>query len=222
MKMKNFYALLLSVVLLTVLAVSCVKIPTEGHELPNFTGTFRFINAASDVGETAVHLNGSSVGTLALGQANDYETVQAGTHAFYVPADPDTMIDSLVVDTDFSGTIFIVPKEINEDRRFIKNREHWEYANEVVADTMVHVCIAQMVPMEDLKVGIDDGAATIYDFKATTAKVLHGAESHTFYVIFGDDTLDTVTPALTAGTSSTLLIYGTADDVKTEVFDNRL
>jgi len=86
---------------------------------------------------------------------------------------------------------------------------------------MVHVCIAQMVPVE-LKVGIDSGNATKYNFKDTKPELLLASESHTFYVISGDDTLATVTPSLTAGTSSTLLIYGTADDVKTQVFDNKL
>jgi len=221
MKMRNFYALLLSILLVTILAVSCVKIPTEGQPLPNFTGTVRFINAASDVGETSVLFDGSSVGTLALGQAGSYSTVKAGTHSFYIPADPDTMIDSLFVDTDFVGTFFIVPKEDAGDARFLKNREHWAYANKVVPDTMVHVCIAQMVPVE-LKVGIDSGNATKYNFKDTKPELLLASESHTFYVISGDDTLATVTPSLTAGTSSTLLIYGTADDVKTQVFDNKL
>ena len=222
MKMRNFYALLLSIVLVTVLAVSCVKIPTEGHGLPNFTGTIRFINAASDVGETSVLFDGTSVGTLSVGQANSYTSVKAGTHAFYVPADPDTMVDSLVVDTDFSGTYYVVPKVNAADRRFLKHREHWSYANEVVADTMVHVSIVQLVPTDDLKIGVDAKTATIYGFKDIKPNVLLASESHSFYVISGDDTLATVTPTLAAGTSSTLLIYGTADAVKTEVFNNKL
>ena len=57
---------ILSVLVLSVWLISCVDVPTNGPDVPDFRSSFRFFSAAEDLGSVDVSVDGQSIGSLSF------------------------------------------------------------------------------------------------------------------------------------------------------------
>jgi len=112
--------LLFGVVLLTVAAfLSCVDVPTKGPDpLPAIAG-YRFIHAATDLGNVALSVDGVAKGNLSFKGSIGHQQYTAGTREVTL-SDGETLLVSMT--TDIRGTIVLIDKEAGE-RAFLKLTE---------------------------------------------------------------------------------------------------
>lgn len=213
MKMnKHFYAGTLMIVFIMMLVIGCVKLPSDAPALPEFKAELRFINAASDVdGEARVTVDGQDAASLALGAASDYLEFDAGNRIFKLQDQP---AETLFVDSDFFGTIFIMPLVNPTDSRFGKLQERWRYNNTLPADSTAGVTVVQMVPdtltltfvnlaNEALQAGFTGDRGTYW--KST---VVMG--DYRVTIVAGGDTVKTFNESVPNQAELTYVVYGSA------------
>jgi hypothetical protein len=214
MKMnKHLYAGTLMIVFIMMLVIGCVKLPSEAPALPEFKAELRFINAASDVGQASVTVDGQDAASLALGAASDYLEFDAGNRIFKLENQP---AETLFVDSDFFGTIFIMPRVNPTDSRFGKLQERWRHTNNLPADSTAGVTVVQMVPDtltltfvnvadEALQAGFTGDRGTYWK-----SNVVMG--DYRVTVVSGEDTVKTFTESVPNQADLTFVLYGSATD----------
>lgn len=223
---KSLFTLLGVVVLTLAMLTSCVDIPTEAPPLPDFKAKLRVIHVATDVGDPGVKINGVGVGALAFGNSTAYQTVDAGRHAFQAGSEK---ADTLFIDTDFSGTVFMATKDANNTRRFIKMREHWLYTDVAPAD-MGKIFITQMVTGAALKIdlvtveGGTETPATLSSglaFSRYVSKTLTPTGKTYYYNVYDGATLvKKIDFTVSAGKAKHHVLYNTKADLMVKEFGN--
>lgn len=120
MSFKTFLVVLCLGVVTTAF-LSCVDIPSEGPEFPDFQSQTRFINAAPELGTAQVMLE-PTVGTglqqfatLAFQDATDYQDIPSGDRLAKVASDADT--GSVGLQADEVATVILFPR-VGDSRRF--------------------------------------------------------------------------------------------------------
>jgi len=131
-KQRSTFLLLGAFMLLVALLSGCVDVPTSGPTPPALKAEYRFIHAASDLGEVGVSVDGKSVGTFNFRQGIDHQEYTSGTKEVAL-SDGETLLVSM--STDYRGTFVILGKEAGE-RTFLKLQERRMFDNPTVADTV--------------------------------------------------------------------------------------
>lgn len=103
--------------------LGCVDVPSTGPQLPDYRSVYRFIYAANDANPGQLLVDGSSVGTLNVGQATAYLDLPAGSRRLAV-AGKDTV--SLALVTDRKGTVLVFTKA-GVVRSFLDLKERYVY-----------------------------------------------------------------------------------------------
>jgi hypothetical protein len=121
MKLKHKKAfLLLGVFTLFLIALSsCVDMPTKGVTPPPLVSTYRFINAAPDLANVGIAVEGTSVGTIDFKANTSYAQYESGTKNVAL-SNGESLIISMA--TDYQGTICLLPQEAGV-RAFLRANE---------------------------------------------------------------------------------------------------
>jgi hypothetical protein len=248
MKMsKYFYAGLLCIVLVSMLVISCVKIPTEAPPLPEFLAKIRVVNVAESLGAVNVSvrslpdtlgLKAVAMGNVNVGEDGAYKTIDAGTKVFTNGAN----IDTLVVTTDLIGSIFVIDEAQDLDDNVAISAE-WsldDFTNPAMADTVAQVIVAQMssdtlgMVLEGIELADEDAEREDWVWEAAEATWTHpGTRNLRFMVVDVAAGLDTLTVTkgettveipldITGGTSTTVVLTGTIADLKNFTLNNAL
>lgn len=232
MKMsKYFYACLLSIVLISMLVISCVKIPTDAPPLPEFKAKVRIINVAASLGAVDVSIGGVAMGSVGVGANGAYRTIDAGIKQVSIPSVTDTLIFA----TDMIGSVFVIDETQDPDETFLLSRE-WsldDFTNPPMADTVAQVIVAHMAAdtldfsitglvdhdgelvEEDVEWSCPDGG----DERLMIVDVPAG--ENTLSVTEDETTVD-INLDVTGGGSITVVIWGTIDDLQSLIVDNAL
>jgi len=228
MKMsKYFYACVLCVVLVSMLVISCVKIPTEAPPLPDLLSKVRLINAAANLDDAAeVTFTGITGETVTeevnFGEASNYMTVDAGQKRFQLVGGAEDDTASIFLATDWIGSVYILDKAEEGDDRFLRVGEWWTYKGTPEADS-AKVIFAQMCA-DTLTCEFKESEWTHPNAAGvrirTFDSVVAGAD--TLIVSDDDGTEVKVGLDLTSQSNTTVLITGTIDDLVTTVLDNDL
>ena len=217
MKMNNhFYAGTLLIVFITILMVGCVKIPSEAPPLPDFKAEIRFFNAMG--GQISVSVDGQNKASVPNGEASVYMEVVPGNRVFKLT---DTDAETLFVDTDFFGTIFVKTKAGQYTKVFSKNRERWLYGQNTPEDSTARVTVAQMV-QGDLTVSFENDDAH-HDFGGAFGaieKTLLPMGDYAVTVVAGADTVKTMTQTLANQSDQTIVFTGAANNPTVKTLNN--
>jgi hypothetical protein len=131
---------LFGVVLLTVAAfLSCVDVPTKGPDPLEAIAGYRFIHAATDLGNVALSVDGVSKGNLSFKGAIGHQQYTAGTREIAL-SNGEALLVSMT--TDIRGTIVLIDKEAGE-RAFLKLTERRVIDEPTTATgrvRIVHLC----------------------------------------------------------------------------------
>ena len=108
---------ILSVLVLSVWLISCVDVPSTGPPTPEFNASFRFINAAEDLGDVGISVDGTTVATVSFGaETPTHDTYPAGSRQVSL-SNGDTF--PVAMTTDQRGTVLLLPLT-GTIREFIK------------------------------------------------------------------------------------------------------
>ncbi len=118
-KQKNLYLLIGAFLLLIALLSSCVDVPTTGPTPPALKAEYRFINAAPDMGDVSVTVDGTAAGNLPFKGVIPHAEFTSGTKTVNL-SNGETVL--LSMSTDYRGT-FIFLNKVGEDRTFLKIQE---------------------------------------------------------------------------------------------------
>lgn len=217
MKMnKHFYAGTLLIVFITILMVGCVKIPSEAPPLPEFSAEVRFFNATA--GQISVSVDGQNKASLAAGAKSAYMTLSPGNRVFKL-ADADA--ETLFVDTDFFGTIFVKAKAGEFSKMFSKNRERWLYAENTPEDSTARVIVAQMT-QANVVVSIENEAdhADLGGGFGAVGSALLTMGDYNVMVVADGDTVRNAALSLPNMASKTVVVHGAANNPTVATMDN--
>ncbi|NOY76664.1 MAG: DUF4397 domain-containing protein [Calditrichaeota bacterium] len=222
---------LLSVLLVVFFILSCADVPTNAPPLPKFKAKVRIINAATDVAQATILMDGKNFANVAFKAGTDYTDLAAGKHTFQIQGQE---VDTLFIDTDFVGTVYAVKKTNNAASRFVKKRERYMYNDPAPKDRAV-VVFAQFSPDTSLSIVMEtvlDSAGT----KDTTStdfatdlgfgefaaqKLLVDNRTYKFYVKAKDTTLLTIVPSVAKGKSVTEVILNPVSSLTSQEFENK-
>ena len=116
---KNFLTAGLTGLLAAAMLVSCADVPSTGPTPPDFVSEFRFVHAASDLGNVQVTVDGANAGSLEPGKSTGHATYPAGSRRVSVGSgDPQ----NVAMTTDQRGTFVIMPT-VAGFREFMKLSE---------------------------------------------------------------------------------------------------
>jgi hypothetical protein len=107
-KNKNSFLLLGAFIIYLILLSSCVEMPTKGPTPPPLVSTYRFVNAAPDLANVGIAVDGTSAGTIDFKGNTSYAQYVSGTKDVTL-SNGDAIIISMA--TDYQGTICLLPKE---------------------------------------------------------------------------------------------------------------
>ncbi|MFQ5864271.1 MAG: DUF4397 domain-containing protein [bacterium] len=110
---------ILTLLIAAVWLVNCADVPSSGPTPPEFNAQYRFINAAEDLGDVGVSVDGSSVGTAAYGGAIAHQTFPAGSRVVALNSGDS---QTIAMDTDQRGSIVFLPL-VGDTRRFLRLSE---------------------------------------------------------------------------------------------------
>lgn len=118
-KQKSTLLLIGAFVLIIALVSGCVDVPTEGPTPPPLKSEYRFIHAATDMGDVAVSVAGQPAGNVSFTGQIAHADYGAGTKEISL-SNGDKMLVSL--STDYRGTFVILNKE-GAERTYLKLTE---------------------------------------------------------------------------------------------------
>jgi hypothetical protein len=118
MNLKSIMAVLI-ILILSVWLMSCTDVPSSGPTPPEFNAQFRFINAAEDLGDVGVSVDGASVGTVPYLGEIAHRTFLAGSRVISLSSGDSQPI---AMDADQRGSIVILPLTA-ATREFLKLNE---------------------------------------------------------------------------------------------------
>jgi len=107
---------ILSVLVLSVWLISCVDVPSSGPTPPEFIAEFSFANAAEDLVDVAISVDGQSIGTVPFGMQTDHGRYDAGSRAVTLGNGDQFPV---AMTTDQRGTVLLLPLT-GTVREFIK------------------------------------------------------------------------------------------------------
>jgi hypothetical protein len=118
-KQKYIYLLIGAFLLLVALLSSCVDVPATGPTPPALKAEYRFIHAATDMGDVAVTVDGAAAGSLAFKGVLPHAEYTSGTKTVKL-SNGETVL--LSMSTDYRGTFLLLDKAAGE-RAFLKIQE---------------------------------------------------------------------------------------------------
>lgn len=195
---------------------SCVKLPSEAPLLPELNGKVRLIHAASQLGNglDSISVDGAMMAKLIFGGSSEYQTLDAGNRIFSLYHEaPET----LFIDTDFVGSVYLANKESMDDNRFIKIRERWIYSSPI-ADPLVHLIVAQMVT-DTLSVSFLGTTPWVLPF-GSHRTISFSAEPGELIISAYGSPLDTLVYNFQGGMELTMVLMGTLNDFQVKWFEN--
>jgi len=198
------------------------QIPSDHPPLPEFLAKVRVINVAESLGAVNVNIGGEAMGSVNVGEAGAYKTIDAGTKEFTVGG----VTDTLVLGTEVIGSVFVIDEAQDPDDNFVISTE-WsldDFTNPALVDTVAKIIVAQM-SSDTLEL-----AMTLDDVAGWTHPGDRNLRLMTIDVDAGPDTLTVTKGAITVeiplditgGTSTTVVITGTIDDLQSFILDNAL
>ncbi|MCZ6672473.1 MAG: hypothetical protein O7C75_05970, partial [Verrucomicrobia bacterium] len=101
---------------LSVWLISCVDVPSSGPTPPEFIAEFSFANAAEDLVDVAILVDGQSIGTVPFGMQTDHGRYDAGSRAVTLGNGDQFPV---AMTTDQRGTVLLLPLT-GTIREFIK------------------------------------------------------------------------------------------------------
>lgn len=221
--LKTSFMLLGTLALTLVLLTSCVEIPSEAPPFPEFKAKVRIIHTSNDLGEPGVLMDGSGVGAVAKGGATSYMDVDAGDHVFQVNTED---ADTLFIDTDFVGTVYLTTMTAGYKKRYLKTRERWLY-NAPAKEGKASVVIMNLCPDGTFKVVLTTDETTtssLSDGLAYTKYVSKELDvsGHTYYytVYDGDTPLQRIDITPASGRSMTHVFMNAKADLAIKEFGN--
>ncbi len=122
------------------LFLSCVDIPNKEPAIPDPVGAYRFIHAATDLGDVGIKIDGVSKGNLAFKGILNHDWYPAGTRQVLL-SNGDTLLVSVA--TEMRGTFCILDKE-KDARAFIRLQERRTFDSATLGEKgavrVVHLC----------------------------------------------------------------------------------
>lgn len=110
---------MLTLLIMSVWLLNCTDVPSTGPPVPEFNAEFRFINAAEDLGDVGVSVDGASVGTAAYLGEIAHRTFLAGSRVVDLGSGDSQLIG---METDQRGSVVILPLT-GATREFLKLNE---------------------------------------------------------------------------------------------------
>lgn len=223
---KTVFLSLGAISLAITLITSCVKVPTAGIEMPTLLAKARLINAAADIGDPGIKMDGAGVGALAPENMIAYKETSAGRHVFQAGTEK---ADSLQLDTDFLGTVYVVTKTATQTTRFIKLLEHRRY-KPAALDTMMHLIVSQLSPDATPKIELIKTKGSVNTTEAISAAMAYTSSisrqlpvkgwTYAVRVLDGTTELAKVSFTPVGGKGKTVLVMNPKASLKAKTFDN--
>jgi hypothetical protein len=129
---KSTFLLIGAFLLILALVSGCVDVPTEGPTPTPLKSEYRFIHAATDMGDVSLTVQGKAAGSFNFKGSIAHADYGAGTKEL-VLSNGDALLVSL--STDFRGTFVVLNKE-GADRTYLKLTERRMFDSATIVDTV--------------------------------------------------------------------------------------
>ncbi|HPR87850.1 MAG TPA: DUF4397 domain-containing protein [bacterium] len=149
---KSTYLLIGAILLTLALVMGCVDVPTEGPTPTPLRSEYRFIHAATDMGNVSLTVQGKAAGSVDFKGSIAHADYGSGTKELLL-SNGDYLLISL--STDYRGTFVLLNKE-GVDRTYLKLTERRIFDSATIVDT---VSVGAIRPVH---CSADAGAADIY------------------------------------------------------------
>lgn len=200
---------ILSVGACAALLMSCADVPSTGPQPPEVRAEFRFVHAASDLGNVQVAVDGTAQGDLAFGASLGYKTFPAGSREVALSNGEKQFV---AMSTDLRGTVALLPSIGGAAREFFRISERRIFDTPQTA-----VRVLNFNPNLNVEVRVIAGADTVTNaslaYKGDTGYRVVSARDYTIEVKEAGKNVVLASAPLSVSTSHTAMILSNAGTV---------
>lgn len=193
--------------------VGCTDVSSTGPTPPDFQSEFRFVNAAQDLGNVTVSVDGQSVGSLDFMGATDHQTYPSGDRVVTLSSG-DTLRVGMA--SEQRSTVVILPLT-GAEREFVRLDERKTTNSATTDEPAFRLYDAAQSPDLNVTIAGPDTVETELAYGDNSGYEAYTAGDYTISASLAADTTDTVIGSTTvslSNTRSTTIIVGDSTAVQ--------